>query len=77
MIGHNSSLMKMPWMHIKLTLVILLAGYTGFIGATRRKFENDVIAYASKTCRMLNEVPTLFLFGIIFLMVVFRFKMGA
>ena len=76
MVGHNTALFKAGWFHIKLTLVILLAGYTGFIGATRRKFENDVIRFTSKQCRMLNEVPTLFLVAIIFLMVVIRFQMG-
>ncbi len=76
MIGHNTDLFKAGWFHIKLTLVILLAGYTGFIGATRRKFENDNVCFTSKQCRLFNEVPTLFLIAIMFLMVVIRFRMG-
>jgi putative membrane protein len=74
MIVLQPSLMQNGWMHAKLLLVILLAGYTGFIGATRRKYANDQIVYTSKQCRWLNEVPTIFLLVIIFLMV-FRFTM--
>ena len=69
MIVMNPALMKEGWLHGKLLLVILLAGYTGFIGRTRRQYANDEIVYTSKQCRWLNEVPTFFLFTIIFLAV--------
>lgn len=69
MIALNPGLMQQAWMHGKLTLVILLAGYTGFIGRTRRKYANDEIVYTSKQCRWLNEVPTIFLLLIVFLAV--------
>lgn len=77
MIALNSSLMKQPWLHIKLTLVILLAGYTGFCGKTRRRFEADDIKYSSKACRIINEVPTLFLVAIIFIAVFRHYLMGS
>jgi len=69
MIVQNTDLLKQGWLHIKLTLVLLLAGYTGFCGKTRRRFEADEIRFSSKACRILNEVPTLFLIGIIFIAV--------
>lgn len=75
MIVINPGLMQQGWMHGKLTLVILLAGYTGFIGSTRRKYANDHIAFTSKQCRWLNEVPTFFLLTIVFL-AVFRNVIG-
>lgn len=75
MIVLNPGLMQQGWMHGKLTLVILLAGYTGFIGRTRRKYANDEIVYTSKQCRWLNEVPTFFLLTIVFL-AVFRNVVG-
>lgn len=68
-------LMQQGWLHGKLLLVFLLSGYTGFIGATRKKFANDQIKYSSKACRWLNEVPTIFLVVIIILAVVGRIYM--
>ena len=61
--------LKMPWMHIKLTLVVLLAGYTGYVGRTRRRYAAGDIFLTSKQCRIINEVPTIFLIVVIFLTV--------
>ncbi|MDJ0835744.1 MAG: protoporphyrinogen oxidase HemJ [Acidobacteriota bacterium] len=72
MIVMNMSLMQQGWMHIKLLLVVLLAGYTGFLGKTRRRYANDDVFLTSKQCRLLNEVPTVFLIAIVFTAVVFR-----
>ncbi len=76
MVYLNTALFKAGWFHIKLTLVVLLAGYTGFVGAARRKFEADNLFLSAKQCRLWNEVPTVFLIAIIFLMAVFRFSLG-
>ena len=43
MIVLNTELMKQGWLHGKIFLVLLLSGYTGFIGGTLRKFKNDQI----------------------------------
>jgi len=75
MVALNTALFSQGWFHVKLTLVILLAGYTGFVGATRRKFAADNISLSPRACRIWNEVPTLFLIAVIFLMVVFRLRM--
>lgn len=75
MVFMNTELFQQGWLHIKLTLVVLLAGYTGFIGKTRRRFEADDIFLTSKQCRIWNEVPTIFLIATILLMVVFRLQM--
>lgn len=77
MIALNSGLMKQPWLHVKLTLVILLAGYTGFCGKTRRKFAADELTLSSKACRYLNEVPTFFLIAIILIAVFRHYLMGS
>ena len=57
---------------MKLLLVVLLAAYTLWIGFARKRFERDDLFLTSKQCRMINEVPTLFLVAIIFWMLVFR-----
>ena len=68
----NPELLKQGWFHVKLLLVVLLAGYTLWIGYARKRFERDDLFLTSKQCRMINEVPTLFLVAIIFWMLVFR-----
>ena len=72
MIMMNTGLMQQGWLHIKILLVVLLGGYTGFLGKTRRRYANDDIYLTSKQCRIFNEVPTLFLVAIMFLVIVFR-----
>lgn len=75
MLVMNTGIMKQPWMHIKLLLVILLAGYTGYIGKVRKRFAADDVYLTSKQCRIRNEVPTLFLFAIVLLATAFRFQL--
>ena len=55
------------FMHIKLTLVLLLVGYHHYIGAIYKKMKNGTKTYSSLFLRILNEVATLFLFAIVFL----------
>ena len=73
MIALNPALLKSGWLHVKLMLVLGLAGYTLFTGYARRRFEADDLFLTSKQCRLWNEAPTLFLVIIIFWMTVFRF----
>jgi putative membrane protein len=68
--------MGQPWFHVKLLMVLLLAGYTGFIGYTRKRYERDDLFLSSKQCRLLNEVPTLLLVLIVFWMVILRRYLG-
>jgi len=64
------------WFHVKLLLVLLLAGYTGFIGYTRKRCARDDLFLTSRQCRLLNELPTLLLVAIVFWMVVLRRYFG-
>ncbi len=63
-------LIKQPWMHIKLTLLLLFLGMHLFAWresktiVTRRKGQYNALQY-----RKWNEVPTLFLFAIVFVVV--------
>lgn len=69
LLGHTPHNLKLPWMHIKLTLILLLIGYHLFIGYSLKRFKKDDIFLSSKQCRILNELPTLFLIGVIFVAV--------
>ena len=56
-----------PWMHIKLTLLVFLSGYTGFAGSVIKKFAAGTNKMSSFKLRLFNEVPTLFLLLIVLL----------
>jgi len=57
------------WILIKLVLVALLVGYHFWCGNIRKKFCKKNIRWNSKHLRLFNEIPTIFLVGIVFLVV--------
>ncbi|HEC75124.1 MAG TPA: protoporphyrinogen oxidase HemJ [Methylophaga aminisulfidivorans] len=61
---------SMPWLHAKLTLVLLLFAYHGVCGGMVRKFANDANQHSHVFYRWFNEVPVLMLIGIVILVVV-------
>ena len=58
-----------PWMHVKLSLVGGLFLYQFYCHKIFRKFQNDEETWGSVRLRIWNEVATLFLFGIVFVVV--------
>lgn len=65
-----SAYMQMPWMHLKLALVVLLWIYHIVCGKYLHDFLNDRNKHSSTYYRFFNEVPVVFLVGIIILVVV-------
>jgi len=61
--------LKEPFMHLKLTLVFLLYGYHFSLQILFNQLKNDDIRYTSTQMRIWNEVATLFLIAIVFLIV--------
>ena len=59
-----------PWMIAKLILVLLLWGYHLFCGHLLALFARDQNHFSSRFYRFFNEIPTLFLFAIIILVIV-------
>ncbi len=57
------------WLHIKLSLVLLLTGYHHYMKSVLRKLKNGTNKYSSEQLRGLNEVPTVFLAAIVLLAV--------
>lgn len=65
----NPALMKMAWMHIKLLLVVLLIIYHVFCRIYVKKFRMDSNTHSHKFYRLFNELPTVLLVAIVFLVV--------
>jgi putative membrane protein len=62
--------LKMPWLHVKLALVLLLIVYHLLCFKFVRDFAHDRRTHSTKWFRVFNEVPTLLLLGIVILAVV-------
>ncbi len=57
------------WMHAKLALVVLLAGYHHGCGRLLKKFEENRNTHSHVWYRWFNEVPALILLATVFLVV--------
>lgn len=58
------------WLHGKLLLVLLMSGAHGFFAGAVRRFAQDVNRRSARFYRIMNEVPTLLMIGIVVLVVV-------
>ncbi len=66
----NPELLHHPYMHIKLSLVVLMFGAHGVLARCRRDFANDQNRHTARFYRILNEVPTVLMIGIIIMIIV-------
>lgn len=57
------------WLHGKLTLVILMQFVHAAYARWRKKFADDANTNSAKFYRVMNEVPTLLMIGIVLLVV--------
>ena len=57
------------WLEIKLILVLILTIYHLFLGVCLKKFSIDKNTYSSKFYRIFNEVPTILLILIVFIVI--------
>lgn len=69
MLTMNTGLLKMGWMHIKLTFVFLLYVYHIICHRMLVNLQNDRIKYTSTGLRIWNEVATIILVSVVFLIV--------
>jgi len=62
--------LAMPWLRIKLLLVLLVIAYHGYCYKLMRDFAQDANARSSRWYRTFNEVPSLLLIAIVLLAVI-------
>ena len=58
-----------PWFHAKVLLVLLMSAVHGLLSRWRKDFERDANRHSQKFYRIINEVPTILLIGIVILVV--------
>ena len=66
---NQPSYLQHGFMHIKLTLVLLLYLYHFSLHRIFRQLQSDTVRYTSQQLRMWNEIATLFLISIVFIIV--------
>jgi putative membrane protein len=57
------------WLHLKITLVLVLAGFNGFLSRWRKNFELGKNIHSQKFYRIINEVPAVLMVLIVFLVI--------
>ena len=57
------------WLQLKLILVILLTAYHFYLGLLVNQFKLDLNKKTSKFYRYINEIPTLLLILIVFIVI--------
>jgi protoporphyrinogen IX oxidase len=57
------------WMQIKIVLVILLSAYNDYLGKCLVSLKNNSNTRSSKFFRIINEIPTILLIFIVFIVV--------
>jgi protoporphyrinogen IX oxidase len=58
------------WLHAKILLVLIMSGVHGVLSRFVRDFAEDRNARPAKFYRMINEVPTVLMIGIVILVIV-------
>ena len=61
--------MEQGWLHTKLLLVVLMTGTHMAMARWRRAFAEDRNSHSHKYFRVMNEVPTLMMVVIVFLVI--------
>ena len=62
--------LKAPWLHGKLLLVVLLTGLHGYLSAERKRLASGRSQRTARQFRIINEVPTVLLVGIVLLVII-------
>jgi putative membrane protein len=59
-----------PWFHAKFVLVLVMSGVHGFLSRCVKDFAADQNTRDQKFYRIINEVPTILMIGIVVLVIV-------
>ena len=66
----NPVWLEQPWMLVKLAFVLALYFYHGFCQNIYNKLQTDIIKYSTFKLRIFNEISTIILFAVVFLVTI-------
>jgi putative membrane protein len=67
MLWKNPVYLTLPWMHVKLAFVLALYFYHLACHKIFRELQQNIIKYSAFKLRLFNEIATLILFAVVFL----------
>lgn len=70
MLYANTTLFEQPWMHIKLTAIVLMTVMHHVYSMSRKKFEKDENTRSQKFFRVINEIPAVLMIVIVIMVLV-------
>ncbi|AOW16815.1 protoporphyrinogen IX oxidase [Polaribacter vadi] len=70
MLIQNPYYLSEPWMLVKIAFVFALYFYHGFCQKIYNKLQRDIIKYSAFKLRIFNEISTIILFAVVFLVTV-------
>ncbi len=68
-LAYEGGFLRSGWLHGKLALVILMSALHGYFSAARKKLLAGTNQQEARFFRMVNEIPTLLMIGIVLLVV--------
>jgi len=72
-LAHDGGWLSAGWLHAKFALVVVLSGVQGFMVRWVRDFGADQNRHTQKFYRIINEIPTVIMIGIVLLVVLKQF----
>lgn len=69
-LAYSGGYFSAHWFHVKFALVLLLSGAAGYFSAAARAFTEDRNKRTANYWRLVNEVPTVLMVGIVILVIV-------
>ena len=69
-LSYEPQLLRLPWLQLKLALVLILIGYHVWCGRLVVAFRDERNVHSSRWYRFLNEAPSLLLLAIVVLVIV-------
>jgi putative membrane protein len=70
LLAYEGGFLRDGWLHAKILLVLVLSAVHGMLAGATRRFAQDANTRSARFYRILNEVPTVLLIGIVILVVV-------
>ena len=69
-LAYDAGFFASGWLHAKLALVLAMSGLHGYFAGAVRRFAEDRNTRSSTHWRLMNEVPTVVMIGIVILVIV-------
>lgn len=69
-LAFEADFLQAGWLHWKLLLVLGMTGLHGYFAGVRKQFAAEANRHSSRFYRVINEVPTLLMLGIVVLVVI-------